>query len=208
MAKKLKQRVIKWRHNPLKKEEKLTHDEDEGWVDPNQQQQGLMIFNPTINTNAIHTPFGVIPFDTERVFNCYSFTTNFDIDDEAIELIDNINGVEVLQVFSPYSGLIVIGEQFDPEVVQKDIEEQVCGKTVKEETSTKTPTKVIRTITKMRGKLDKEYQFWAILLTPNSKMKTIKTNEINETFNDDLVAFDDLARHTGSLLEKSSSLQG
>ncbi len=52
--------------------------------------------------------------------------TNFDIGQEEFNLIDNVEGVEILSIFGPYKFRICIGHAFIDDFVKRDIENVLC----------------------------------------------------------------------------------
>jgi copper chaperone CopZ len=117
-------------------------------------------------------PFGVIPIHEDsvpsKIYNFWMMHTNFNIDDKVIEKIENVPGVESLDVFSRYRARIGFGKIFNEETVQKKIKIALCKKT---ESSEKTEDK--DELKHLKEKLSQKYRFWAILILKDKKMKIL-----------------------------------
>lgn len=214
-----KERKIIWRHVELKSKNE-DESQDSNYADLIQNNPFLMQMQG-MSPNTLYTPFGIIPSDNEFVFDTWIGTTNFDLDDETIEVIDNTEGVEMFRPFSPYTFLLVIGQQFSFSNVRREIERQLCyvetteGEVEELEQSPPEPSspsfegKMARAINKLTNKLSKNYQYWAVLCLPNLRIKCLRSNEITAEFNENLILFDELVRLVGGgHVERSPNLVG
>lgn len=80
---------------------------------------------------AIATPMGIIPYTentaSSKIFNFWVGHTNFDITSFIATIIEKIDGVESLDIFTRYRFRIAIGKVFDDAVVMKEINDQIYG---------------------------------------------------------------------------------
>lgn len=78
---------------------------------------------------AIATPMGLIPYTentaSSKIFNFWIGHTNFSITKKISEIIEESEGVEILDVFTRYRFRIAIGKAFDGSKVMKEINDKV-----------------------------------------------------------------------------------
>lgn len=78
---------------------------------------------------AIATPMGIIPYTENtasgKIFNFWVGHTNFDITQKISDLIENIDGVEILDIFTRYRFRIAIGKAFIDSKVMKEINDTI-----------------------------------------------------------------------------------
>ena len=81
------------------------------------------------NTKAIITPMGIIPMDETtactKIFKFWIGHTNFNISEKIHNLIENVEGVEILDIFTRYRFRIAIGQAFKDREVMQDIQEKI-----------------------------------------------------------------------------------
>ena len=98
----------------------LMSDEDEELDSPH-------IPNKSINNpiKVIASPLGLIPYNEHtasgKIFNFWLGHTNFNISNNIQDLIEQCDGVEILDVFTRYRFRIGIGKCFHDSDVMKDI---------------------------------------------------------------------------------------
>ena len=80
-------------------------------------------------TPLIATPFGIIPITEKtnpgKIFNFWDGTTNFKINGAIRDIMDNVSGVESLDIWTHYRFRIGIGKLFHDGKVMNDIDAQV-----------------------------------------------------------------------------------
>lgn len=85
-----------------------------------------------MNTKAIITPMGVIPFNENtactKTFKFWIGHTNFDISAKIQETIEQTEGVETLDVFTRYRFRISIGKAFQDRSVMERIQNKLYEK--------------------------------------------------------------------------------
>jgi hypothetical protein len=82
--------------------------------------------------HMVMTPMGIIPFeeikDCDKVFNFWTGHTNFTISKAIAKLIENIDGVETLDVFTRYRFRVGFGKAFKDGDVMNNINDTVYSK--------------------------------------------------------------------------------
>jgi hypothetical protein len=78
---------------------------------------------------AIATPMGIIPFNDNtasgKIFNFWMGHTNFDISKNVANIIEKIDGVETLDIFTRYRFRIAIGKAFDDSQIMRNINKKI-----------------------------------------------------------------------------------
>lgn len=78
---------------------------------------------------VIATPMGIIPYNeftaSGKIFNFWTGHTNFKITEDIFNIMENVLGVETLDVFTPYRFRIGIGKAFDATMIKQDINEAI-----------------------------------------------------------------------------------
>lgn len=78
---------------------------------------------------VIASPLGLIPYNeytaSSKIFNFWIGHTNFNISKNVSSIIENCNGVELLDIFTRYRFRIAIGKCFNDKNVMKDISDQI-----------------------------------------------------------------------------------
>jgi len=78
---------------------------------------------------AIATPMGIIPYTentaSSKIFNFWVGHTNFTITPTIVDILENVDGVESLDIFTRYRFRIAIGKVFDDARVMKEINDQI-----------------------------------------------------------------------------------
>jgi len=123
---------LKW-EDPLEPKKRLKAEFSE-------EQEQKDSFDYEEDENAKHVrlisgPYGLIPLNehglSNKLYKLWVGHTNFDITPKIVSAIEQINGVEILRVWTRYRFWIGIGNMFDVEIVQKQIEDKICNKNKK-----------------------------------------------------------------------------
>lgn len=97
--------------------------ESESEQDTNQIYSHLKKIKPHIRVMA--TPMGIIPItentSSGKIFNFWTGHTNFNITKKLAYTIENIDGVETLDVFTRYRFRISVGKAFNDSDVMRNI---------------------------------------------------------------------------------------
>lgn len=105
-------------------------DEDEEAEDlPYMEDSEDINDSPKDKTHAILSPMGLIPYNeytaSSKIFNFWVGHTNFSISKPIADLIESVDGVEILDVFTRYRFRIAIGKVFEDKVVMVNINNSI-----------------------------------------------------------------------------------
>lgn len=126
-----------------------------------------------------YTPFGHTTVkansESKMSFKMYIGHTNFDLTREVLEVIKDVDGVEILEIFSPYQFRVSIGRNFLTRKVLREITRSVCD----EEDYNFTPK---ARISILHEKIDLENSglWWAIYCFPNGVMDKFSSADKSE----------------------------
>jgi len=125
---------------------------------------------------------GIIPqpyldfFNPLKEFKLWVANTNFHITVDEAKIIDEqIEGVEVFKVFSPYKFLLGVGKMFEFRDVRMAIEKAICHD-IKEYTLGDIDSKMLE----MADELQSNYEHWAIYAFPNGELTSVQSNDEND----------------------------
>lgn len=84
---------------------------------------------PVNKLRVVATPMGIMPLtentDICHIFNFWIGHTNFDITSDIIAMLETIEGVETLDIFTRYRFRIGVGKAFIDSDVMRDINDQI-----------------------------------------------------------------------------------
>lgn len=117
------------------------------------------------------SPMGVIPLNESnmpsKVFNFWMMHTNFDIDEKVFNVLQNMPGVETLEILTRYRARISFGKVFKfSDKIRRKIRQELCGTK-----STKSKDGHID-LTIMKNHLKSKYPFWAIFINRDNQVET------------------------------------
>ena len=121
----------KWRDPFGADEEAIQNllDDEEDDDDDHIDEVELPPTGPQNNIRVMATPMGIIPVTeytaSGKIFNFWTGHTNFDITEKIATLIEKIDGVESLDIFTRYRFRISIGKAFSDSVVMRNITNRV-----------------------------------------------------------------------------------
>lgn len=97
--------------------------------EPNDLNEELKFQHQSKAIKAIATPMGIIPFNDNtasgKIFNFWMGHTNFDISKNIVNIIEKIDGVETLDVFTRYRFRIAVGKAFDDSQIMRNINKKI-----------------------------------------------------------------------------------
>jgi hypothetical protein len=103
--------------------------ENDEEIDTDDENEELKIQKNPQAIKAIATPMGIIPFNDNtasgKIFNFWMGHTNFDISKNIVNIIEKIDGVETLDVFTRYRFRIAIGKAFDDSQIMRNINKKI-----------------------------------------------------------------------------------
>jgi hypothetical protein len=86
-----------------------------------------LLFHPS--TKAMFTPMGMIPLHEKtactKIFKFWIGHTNFNITQNVASIIEKVDGVEILDIFTRYRFRIAIGKAFKDRNVMQNIQQAV-----------------------------------------------------------------------------------
>lgn len=133
---------------------------------------------------------GVVPIMPHAVpsktFNFWVGHTNFDIQNTELDIIEKTPGVETLDIVSRYRFRISIGKAFNTLEVKNDIKTRLQNP--EENASTSINSEVINDINELKNRLS-EHKYWFIFVTPNGKIDSAVSEEMNEDFQQKLAVY-------------------
>lgn len=151
-------------------EETESLDDEEMFDDGDEDELGM-----EIRDKIISTPFGLFKFDDKfnpmRQFEFRIGHTNFDINSDVAQKIENTRGVEALIILTRYRFIIGIGKLFKFTEVRLDIENQICDSIENEYSNI---------LEKEINVASKNNKYWAVYMFPNGKTTSVGTNDMEE----------------------------
>lgn len=142
------------------------------------------------------TTHGLIPLtehnDPTKVFDLWVGHANFDLTRSTLEVIENVEGVEILVPFSRYRFLIGFGKLFKSSEVKVNIR-KALGITNHE----------LQDILKNKVDLIREQivaPYWGIFLLPNGKIDYIQRSENDEVFQNQIALYEQVKEYVGGYL--------
>lgn len=113
------------------------YDEDNDDIDNLSTQQELFK-NKGKPVKVISSPMGLIPYNeytsSSKIFNFWVGHTNFNLSKSIVDIIENCEGVEILDVFTRYRFRIAIGKCFDDKEIMSQIKENISKSTYENNT--------------------------------------------------------------------------
>lgn len=124
------QNIIMWEkwHDPFGLDDVETEEET---YDEEHYEDNIVEYKKTkkIRSQVIATPFGIIPINENtasgEIFNFWTGHTNFALTKKISSLIENIDGVETLNIFTKYRFRVGIGKAFTDSEVMRSINSNV-----------------------------------------------------------------------------------
>jgi hypothetical protein len=116
-------------------------------------------------------PMGIIPLNEHnvpsKIYNLWMIHTNFNISESVVNVLQNVPGIETLDVYSRYRARIAIGKLFKQSEVRTAVDDALC----KEIVDTKMIGDSLPTnIETLRSYANTKYKFWAILVLDNNEV--------------------------------------
>lgn len=96
-------------------------DINKDWTDSDEDEDNLDI----VKSKVMVTPMGLIPFsentNASKIFKFWLAHTNFTISENIVNVIEQIDGVETLDIYTRYRFRIGIGKGFNDREVMSNI---------------------------------------------------------------------------------------
>lgn len=155
-------------------------------IEPNLTEEGLM-----------QTPFGTFkinhcmnPLKHVTFFIAY---TNFKINKDVLRVLLSVDGIDFLQIISPYSMIVGCAKLFSPNVLKKKINYVLCSKNETRKISEKALIK-LKQITKVQ-----DQKYWCLYLFPNLKIDSFGTENYEE-YKERLIFYKQCVNYSGGLI--------
>lgn len=133
---------------------------------------------PDRHMRVILGPYGTIPINenaiTSKLYKMWVGHCNFDITRNIMKTIEEVEGVEILRVWTRYRFWIGFGNLFDDIEIQKNIEEAISP------TKKKPKNVSINALSKV---LNKKYKNWIIYSLKNGEIKTFGSEQLDDVLN-------------------------
>ena len=104
-----------------------TNDSDDDEEDSENDEENVIV--KSIKDQFVLTPLGLIPLTentvSSKIFNFWTGHTTFPISKKISSIIENIDGVETLDVFTRYRFRISVGKAFKDSIVLREINESI-----------------------------------------------------------------------------------
>lgn len=109
----------------------------EKWTDPYNMNSDDSLDWPDDNddtiksekNNVLLTSMGIVPYnehtDCCKIFNFWIGHTNFNLSNRVVETLQQINGVETLDIFTRYRFRVSFGKAFTDREIMNDINNQI-----------------------------------------------------------------------------------
>jgi hypothetical protein len=147
------------------------------------------------------TPFGpealrLNPdFPSEQV---YIGHTNFDIDEEVKNAIENTEGVEILEIYSSYRMRVTIGKAFNPKRIRRMIRRKLCfpnqGLQFDEGTDLKIYQETLRLKTNNKP--------WMMYILPNGEFESF-TYDTDDELENSIMKYENVREGIGGVILSS-----
>lgn len=152
-----------------------------------------------------HTPFGIMPIKLSSEMynqkNVFVGHTNFDIDQNILEIIDNTPGVESLQLISPYRFQIIVGMAFNSKSVRQNISNRLCKKDDNFSFSVEDDNKIYNETLSLR----KAGKPWLLYVLPNGKFES-KQYENDDNLEKDISLYNSFVNRIGGVVISDNSV--
>lgn len=126
------------------------------------------------HVRVIMGPYGTIPINensvTSKLYNMWVGHCDFNITQNIMGLIEGVEGVEILRVWTRYRFWIGFGNLFEDSLIQKNIEEVINPKIKNKNLSIEALIRV----------LSKKYKNWIIFSLKNNEIKTLGSEELSD----------------------------
>jgi hypothetical protein len=136
---------------------------------------------------VVVTPLGFIPLkpfnNPTKVFNFWIGETNFGITEEKAFIINEIPGVEILDIFTRYRFRIAVGNAFKFQEVRQAIEKAMgADRPIKNEEAKLTSEQRSK-ISQMIDLSLNDYDYWSIYVLPNNEFDIAMSKELTTEYN-------------------------
>jgi hypothetical protein len=156
----------------------------------------------------ISTPIGMYQyydkFRPSKHFECWTAYTNFDITHDTVAKLEEISGIEALEVLSRYSFFIGVGKLFQFGSVRVDIEEALLERSP-DPTIDILENDDVQTIASEIKKQLSEDDHWVIWISPQGEFDYASSKTGNDDdYLETLIMFEQFKNNLGGVIIKST----
>ena len=171
------------------------------------EEEGLYKASPT---RLLNTPFGIMTIGDHNLvakqFDFWTLHTNFDITPEIVDIIENVPGVETLDVLTRYRARVGFPKSgfFDSSVVKVNIQNAIYeldknrDVNLSKHIATIFNNDVAAIVMAEKEKVE-DSTSWAIFILPNGELTTVVEDD-QTIFNDSVQKFTELQSDVGGYL--------
>lgn len=150
----------------------------ESLFDDNYHKKNIRV-RPCIPT--INGPIPISPYaDFNKMFQFWKATTNFDVDEDVEKAVEEVDGVESLDVLSRYSFRFSVGRLFDHKEVKRNIEEVLDAVPPKpgeiNPDVIKLPPELRQKVELIEHSVKADHDHWAIFVLLNGEIDVAASN--------------------------------
>lgn len=180
----------KWR-DPM-----LSNYEETEWPGYDLDENGDKIPIHTADRQPVmHTPFGMISVVNDTMatsaFDFWMMYTNFDITEGIARIIEQVPGVETLEINTRYRARIGFPRSglFRPRDVMHEIDKAVRGldHAQQHQQLVGLEVDVAHKVMATRDEIEKKHEHWAIWVVPNGNMETIGSDRDDDDYRHQLL---------------------
>jgi len=128
--------------------------------------------------SLVTTPMGMYQLHDKmsimNQFDCWMGYTNFDITESVKETIENIEGVELLNIMTRYRFFLGVGKLFDFPDVRREIEKSLRGDSSPDDDTADDDTEEV--VEMIRDNISTD-RYWAIFVCKSGEILYTSTNE-------------------------------
>lgn len=174
-------------------EDTLTYQDIENGVEKFKANRPIAIIaSPIVGTVPI-MPHAV----PSKTFDFWIGHTNFDITPLEKAILEEIEGVETLDIVTRYRFRVSVGKAFKSDEVKSTIQQILYGE------SDEFDPQIMQKIHDLRQELELKHKFWFILVTPNGNMDYITSEEFSHEFRSKFNIYEETREQVGGLIFKS-----
>jgi hypothetical protein len=174
-------------------------DDEGGWND------NPVHLNHSKMMPVLHTPMGLMGVNNQASsqFDFWVMHTNFDITEGFVKILEQLPGVETLDVFTRYRLRIGFSKAglFDVNDVKARIGRFVTrlNRSLQDEMLTDLNEDVAQSVANVRDDLDDKYEHWCVLVLPNGNTEIACSAEMNNVYKKNVAALRSVQSSVGGI---------
>ena len=190
----------------LREEKPQPEEENEEFGMMDTDPEGLLkeYFVP-VKQKVVYTPYGPYPAESSLKpsdrWDCWMCYTNFDLTNEIIEVLEDVNGIEALKPLGRYTFFVGIAKMFNTSEVRKEIEDTICNYTVSEVLD---DAEIMLAVDLVKEQLDTN-RYWSIFVSPQGEIDYIVSDDMNKQYLDELSELEALKQKIGGVILRSTN---